>query len=155
MRKGHSYGNPSKYSDEWYTPPEIPASLGCFDIDPCAGPSSHAKVNITQDGLSTEWSGRVWLNPPYSNSLKWLQKLADHGNGIALVPARPETKWFQEITNKCDGVFLIRRRIKFGRPDGKPAGNSPVGSVLFAFGESNAKKILSSGIEGIFLQQIK
>ena len=78
------------YSDEFYTPPEIPAALGTFDVDH-AGPSEHARRNICRpkDGLLAIWRGRVWLNPPYSRLEDWLTRFVDHGNGIALVNAAP------------------------------------------------------------------
>ena len=85
------------YSDEWYTPPEIPLALGPFDLDPCAGPSHHARRNIRapHDGLKAKWKGRVWLNPPYSTIHEWLPRLAEHGNGICLVNARPKLSGFR------------------------------------------------------------
>jgi hypothetical protein len=82
--------------DEWLTPPEIIHSLGEFDLDPCSPidrPWDTAKnhYNILDDGLSKEWNGRVWLNPPYGKEAsKWLEKLSIHNNGIALIFARTE-----------------------------------------------------------------
>ena len=62
-------GPSTHYSDEWYTPPTVPQSLGVFDLDPAAAPMLHAreKWGPGVDGLAREWQGRVWLNPPYSN----------------------------------------------------------------------------------------
>lgn len=59
-------------TDEWLTPPYIIESLGEFDLDPCSPvnrPWDTAKhhYNINDDGLSKDWFGRVWLNPPYGN----------------------------------------------------------------------------------------
>ena len=64
----------SSYSDEWYTPKFIIDSLGKFDLDPCAPINplwQTAKImyNKTDDGLTKDWIGRVWLNPPYSRPL--------------------------------------------------------------------------------------
>ena len=83
--------------DEWLTPPGIIKSLGEFDLDPCSPeeykrPWSTAKNHMTlsDDGLSKEWFGRVWCNPPYGReTFKWLNKLYHHGNGLALIFARP------------------------------------------------------------------
>ena len=84
-------------TDEWYTPKWIIDALGSFDLDPCA-PSEQfytADKCYTKemDGLYQEWEGRVWLNPPYKNPLigKFMKRLAEHGNGIALVFNRMDT----------------------------------------------------------------
>ena len=129
-------GKPIHYSDEWFTPAHIPASLGEFDLDPCAGPSNHARRNIRlpECGLSIPWEGRVWLNPPYSNVHEWLARLIEHGQGTALVNARPETLWFQKAVSTAKAVFWPRGRINFIRPDGKPT-HPPVGSCLIAYGD--------------------
>ena len=85
-------------TDEWLTPPEILAALGPFDLDPCtpdAMPWQTAAARYTKrdDGLAQPWRGRVWLNPPFGReAVRWLRKLAAHGDGVALVPARTETR---------------------------------------------------------------
>lgn len=83
--------------DEWLTPPEIVHALGDFDLDPCAPvrrPWSTATHHYTvlDNGLTKPWFSRVWMNPPYGRETGiWLNKLAVHGDGIALVFARTET----------------------------------------------------------------
>jgi hypothetical protein len=85
---------------EWLTPPDLVKKLGEFDLDPCApvnAPFYHAAnyYTIEQDGLSKQWLGRVYCNPPYGRGMDlWLEKLKYHGNGIALIFARTETKCF-------------------------------------------------------------
>ena len=61
-------------TDEWYTPKEIIDALGKFDLDPCAPvkplwQTAETMYNKKHDGLTKEWAGRVWLNPPYSRPL--------------------------------------------------------------------------------------
>ena len=87
-----SFEKAKNSSDEWYTPPSIFESLGPFDLDPCAPVKplwKIAKVNYSKldDGLSHEWHGRVWLNPPYSHPLieRFVKKMAQHGNGLSLI----------------------------------------------------------------------
>ena len=83
-------------SDEWYTPAWIFEALDVhFDLDPCCGVGAPAERWCTDgeyaDGLGTIWDGSVWLNPPFGgrNGIKpWLAMLAEHGDGIALVPNR-------------------------------------------------------------------
>lgn len=88
-------------SDVWLTPPAILAALGPFDLDPCAAPeprpwpTADRHISLPENGLLTPWSGRVWLNPPYSREARqWIARLAEHGTGTALVFARTEAAWF-------------------------------------------------------------
>lgn len=144
------------YSDDWFTPPKIPRSLGVFDLDPCAGPMKHAKRNIQlpECGLKTEWHGRVWLNPPYSNVHDWLDKMVAHADGVALVNARPETLWFQRALMNAVAVLWVRRRIDFLRPDGV-ATHPPVGSVLIGYGEHNAVALEHCSVEGVAMRIVQ
>lgn len=44
----------------------------------------------------------------------WLLKLAYHGNGIALIPARTETEMFYEsVWAKADGICFVQSRPHF------------------------------------------
>lgn len=85
---------------EWLTPPVLVNKLGKFELDPCSpvdAPFFHTENNFTilDDGLKREWFGRVYLNPPYGRGMElWIEKLKIHGNGIALIFARTETRLF-------------------------------------------------------------
>ena len=142
----HPYKNhPIAKTVEWLTPLEIINSLGPFDLDPCSPivrPWDTAKVHYDSlvDGLSTPWAGRVWLNPPYGNETgKWLARLAEHGDGIALVFARTETKmFFESVWGRADAVLFLRGRPHFHFPDGSRAkGNSGGPLCLIAYGYKN------------------
>ena len=105
---------------EWLTPPELVKRLGIFDLDPCSPinpPFVHANNNFTtlDDGLKKDWLGRVYLNPPYGRGMeRWLEKLKYHGNGIALIFARTETKcFFEHIWNDADAILFVKGRIRF------------------------------------------
>lgn len=150
----------NRSTDEWYTPIEILESLGDFDLDPCAPvnplwPTARVMYNKNDDGLSKEWFGRVWLNPPYSRPLieQFIKRLSEHGNGIALLYNRCDSKMFQDIIfPKATAMKFLRERIRFYRPDGTQ-GNSPGrGSILIAFGERNANVIRDCLIKGKFVR---
>lgn len=149
-------------NDEWLTPPEIVASLGTFDLDPCSPvirPWDTARHHLTvhDDGLSAEWNGRVWLNPPFGReAVKWLRKLVQHGNGIALIPARTETAMFYEcVWGAADAVLFVKGRPHFHYVDGRRApANSGAPICLIAYGIANVSALQRSGL-GIVLPVLR
>jgi len=156
MNRGiHSKPN-NGHTNEWMTPPEVLSGLGHFDLDPCAHPeqpwrTAKEMISPPQDGLALDWVGRVWLNPPYGASLKtWLARLADHGNGIALVPGRTEVEsWFWPyIWERADSILFFRGRLYFRKPSGEKCGNAGHGSVLAAYGRENTKTLQECGLRG-------
>jgi hypothetical protein len=148
--------NPIAKSEVWLTPPEILRALGGFDMDPCAAeeqPTWAAPRYYTQrvDGLSQPWHGRIWMNPPYGKKAAWwLRRLADHGNGIALIFARTETSmFFESVWPEAYALLFLRGRLNFHFPNGTRApANSGAPSVLVAYGEKNAIALERSGIDG-------
>jgi len=138
------------YDDEWYTDPRIVIALGRFDLDPCAGPlATLADQNIRppQNGLSATWNGRVWLNPPFSAKAAWLGKLAEHGDGIAMVPARLDASWMHQAMDGADAMHIFKGRPKYIR-NGQLAGSPSFGSVLLAYGPRNVAALIDSGLPG-------
>ncbi len=134
----------TKNNDEWLTPLEIIENLGEFDLDPCSPidrPWDTAKKHYTieDDGFKQPWEGRVWCNPPYGKeTFKWIDKLATHGNGTALIFARTETIGFHEhIWQRADAIFFFRGRIKFHYVDGTQGGPANAPSCLVAYGQDN------------------
>ena len=131
-------------NDEWLTPPALLALLGDFDLDPCAPverPWATAAEHFTRfdDGLNRRWRGRVWLNPPYGTAEQWLQRLADHGNGIALIFARTETAmFFRCVWERAEALLFLRGRLHFHFVNGQRAkANAGAPSVLVAYGARN------------------
>lgn len=143
-------------TDDWLTPPEIIKALGSFDLDPCCPPvmpwpTAAQRYTVSDDGLANEWAGRVWLNPPYGPATgKWMKRLADHGDGVALIFARTETEmFFREVWKRADAILFIEGRLHFHYPDGKRAAfNSGAPSVLVAYGGRNVESLKRSGIGG-------
>lgn len=143
---------------DWLTPPEIVMALGPFDVDPCASQfqpwrTAATQYTIADDGLARQWTGRVWCNPPYGpHAERFLRRCAEHGNAIALVFARTETKAFQQwCWRRADAMLFIAGRIKFRVPGGGAAGPAGAPSVLVAYGKRNANLLESSGIDGYFV----
>ncbi len=139
-------------NDEWLTPPEWIQALGPFELDPCAPivrPWNTARIHFTveDNGLAREWLGRVWCNPPFGREAsKWLKRMADHNNGIALIPARTETAMFYEsVWSRADSVCFVRGRPHFHYVDGRRAPfNSGAPICLVAYGRANTIALLDS-----------
>lgn len=146
-----------KPSDEWYTPLELVRSLGHFDLDPCAAPghiTADHQFYKNDDGLHQTWTGRVWLNPPYSQPLlkQFLLKMVEHANGIVLLFNRCDNTMFHDIIFPfATAMKFLRKRIHFIRPDGSYAGTPTCGSVLIAFGFNNAICLKNNNLEGKFI----
>ncbi|POY04852.1 hypothetical protein C3469_04360 [Mycobacterium kansasii] len=120
---------------EWFTPlPYIKAAanvLGGIDLDPASSLSANEIVGASRyytaedNGLTQPWSGRVWLNPPYSQPLvaRFCEKLAsEYASGAvtaacALLNNATETRWFQELARSAAGICFPLGRIKFWHPD--------------------------------------
>jgi hypothetical protein len=134
-------------TDVWLTPLNIIHALGEFDLDPC-GEIYHktAKTIYTENGLKQKWFGRVWLNPPYSNVFRWLLKMLFHNHGIALVFARMDTEWCQQILPHCSSIFFPKGRIKFLTPELKTKGTAGAASMFLSFGEIPDWNKLGAGL---------
>jgi hypothetical protein len=146
-------------SNVWLTPQKILTALGPFDLDPCAAPTPRPwptaahHICPPDDGLSAEWHGRVWLNPPYRQVDAWMAKLADHGHGTALVFARTETQWFIEtVWSRATAVLFLHSRLHFCLPDGTRApGNAGAPSCLVAYGAADAAALATPDLTGTWL----
>lgn len=149
-------------NDEWLTPPEIIGPLGRFDLDPCSPinrpwPTATKHLTILDDGLSKPWHGRVWLNPPFGReAIKWMRRIAQHNDGVALIPARTETAMFYEtVWGKADSILFLKGRPHFHFVTGKRAAfNSGAPICLIAYGEQNTKALINSGL-GAVTRQLK
>ena len=152
-----SHENPTPKSMNWFTPPEIISALGTFDLDPCnpdGGSPFHTAENYftkSEDSLTKDWEGRVWLNPPYGREIpSFLEKLKKHGNGIALIFARTETRFFfDHVWNDAHAILFIKGRLHFYDIHGKRAkANAGAPSCLIAYGHLNAVSLLHANKEG-------
>lgn len=150
---------PVAKTTEWETPPELFDALdkefGPFTCDPacrfgqytsmkvlgraggyiCVPPedAADAAPNRWIDGLSKEWHGVVFLNPPYGRGVeRWIEKaVREVVNGrahrvVALVKATTDVRWWQKHAIKeaaydrmltPDYTSIVRflpGRLKFG-----------------------------------------
>jgi ParB family chromosome partitioning protein len=153
----------SSQSVEWYTPPRyveaVRRALGSIDLDPasCAFANQTVKAkryfDLESDGLVHDWSGKVFLNPPYgktpdgrSRQQIWSEKLLQqYGDGITtkailLVNAATGDRWFQDVWQSLSrgSPVCFTRRIKFHSPGGQP--RQPThGNVFMYFGQNSRR----------------
>lgn len=149
MKSDPYYG--SSVSVEWYTPryliDGVLAVLGAIDCDPCSNPPPYnvpATVHYTRDddGLSKEFKGRVFMNPPFGKSSgassieTWLRKLAAERHtghvtaAISLQPSRTEARWFRYVW-QADAVCFLYGRVDF---IGSKASGNTTGTTLAYYG---------------------
>lgn len=140
--------------DEWYTPRKYIeaafAVMGGIDLDPASNEIAAGWIPAAQyltredNGLSREWFGRVWLNPPYSQPLisEFLSKLADSfragvvTEAIALTHNNTDSRWWQATAAEATAICFTRGRISFEKVDG--AKKSPTqGQTFFYFGNNS------------------
>lgn len=115
---------------DWFTPKEyIEAArrvMGSIDLDPATCTEANQVVRATKiytpetDGLSHDWTGNVWLNPPYSTPhislfLTKLLEAFDAGRvkqAVALTNNSTDTNWFHILAERFP-FCLTRGRISF------------------------------------------
>lgn len=142
--------------DSRFTPSDfmesIYAAFGEIDIDPCANELSpvvaHRRILPSEggDGLNDEWSGRfAFVNPPYSEQLKWLRRAYDQWNAgtvdtvVCLVPVRTDSPWFHGVLSAEADIFFLQGRVRFLDPRGK-AQHTPFSLMLVALGSSDDQR---------------
>lgn len=140
----------SSHSCEWYTPSAyIEAArklMGSIDLDPASCTDANETVRAgtiytaSEDGLSREWRGNVWCNPPYGpgGQSAWAAKvIEEHDAGridkaVLLVNATTEAVWFSDLWRFP--ICFVLGRIKFVSPGGS-AGRQPThGSAIVGIG---------------------
>ena len=115
-------------NDDWYTPKWIFDTLGLtFDLDVASPPTPVPWIparhfyTAADDGLSQEWQGLIWMNPPFSKMTPWADRFREHGNGIALLPLT-HNRWTQNIWTSEAAIHLLPSTLKFVKADGREMG---------------------------------
>jgi phage N-6-adenine-methyltransferase len=134
---------------DWYTPEKyidaVRKVMGGIDLDPatskCAQDIIKASTHYTEadDGLSKDWAGRVYLNPPFKmpEVKEFVFKLCDSieskavSQAIMLTNNNTDTKWFHRATRLCQGVCFTSGRISFYNAAGDQS--SPTNGQSFCY----------------------
>jgi ParB family chromosome partitioning protein len=141
--------------NEWFTPPRYiemaRTVMGGIDLDPASHVLAQKTVQSTtfftaqDNGLSQDWFGRIWLNPPYSKAtmepfiMKLLKELENGrvSQAILLTHNYTDTGWFHAAAQACAEFCLPRGRIAFQAPSGDEATSPVHGQVFFYFGQDS------------------
>ena len=149
-------------SDEWYTPKYFFDDFDfIFDLDPCAPDNKFSNVPClnmytkNDDGLSKEWFGSVWMNPPFggrNGHFPWLEKFIKHGNGIGLMTSLTSSNGFQKFIPQMDRILFPSTKTKFINQLGETPNTGQFnGIVLFSIGEK-CNQVLDKSKLGIILR---
>ncbi len=76
-----------------------------------------------KDMLGSSWKDRTYVNPPYSNPLKWVEKAIEENKKgktiVMLLRVDTSTKWFAKLVEAKAEILWFNGRLKF--INGKPA----------------------------------
>ena len=144
-------------NDEWYTPPfiieKVYEVLGFINLDPASNKIAQEWIKADlfytkeDDGLTKDWKGKIWCNPPYSASLikKFTNKFLEeymNGNmveGIMLTNSSTDSQWNLPLSKGLQAY--TNGRISFLQPDLTEKGKGSRGSLFTYFGP-NPKKFI-------------
>ena len=152
--------------EEWYTPSGIVElarkAMGSIDLDPASCEVAQKTVKAGRfhskddSGLDHDWSGNVYINPPYTTGLvdKFIHKaIASYKAGsvsqvVILLNAIIDTKYGQDLQKASSAVCFPAGRVKFVSPNRK-ANSATQGQMICYLGsdvDSFAKQFSSLGV---------
>lgn len=143
----------SQKTVEWYTPPRIIVDArevlgGTIDCDPASHPIPQTWIRARtyyteeQNGLIQPWNGTVFLNPPFSATRVWVDKLKQELQSgrttaaVLLTNSAPGYVWWEETVDAAISVCLIRHRLRFINESGLAQGQAKKGQSIFYFGRN-------------------
>lgn len=133
-------------SQNWRTPPDLFARLdalhGPFTLDAAADDTNHLCDDWCRDGLTEDWRGIVWLNPPFANVLEWVEKAireveaGNCGRVVMLCYSKTDTRWFHRAQDWGAKIEFLKGRVVYLPPPELHVpnpGKVPQGSLTMVF----------------------
>ena len=140
---------------EWWTPFHIVQAVKMFfadslavwdpaiPLDPATHPSNPtgAKEFYCSEGELKPWRHGTFVNPPYGKEIKtFAGKIAEEAEkGYLIVALLPASRWEQEywqrdvFNDRLTALCLVRKRLRFRKPDGTEAKSNPHASVMYFY----------------------
>ena len=84
----------------------------------------------------------------FKETPKWLEKMAEHNNGIALIFARTDTRMFHDYVFNAAAILFIKGRLSFYNVNGIKGGTAGAPSCLVAYGDRAVSRLKNCGING-------
>ena len=153
-------------SDEWWTPAGVVQIahdvMGGIDLDPmsCAEANNIVRaarwVGVEEDGYTVPWTGRVWLNPPYSRGnmdrvmAKLLRGFPEETMLLANIDT--STRWAQTALAVFDLVLFFDTRIAFVPGAHQATSTAKRPQALFYRGPNRVAFAFAGAAHGIVLQ---
>jgi len=116
----------SSQASEWSTPRGFFDELDTefhFTLDACATEdnalvSKYFDSRLLWSALTFDWTGVVWMNPPYGPRMaEWMEKAYRSSlcgaTVVCLVPSRTDTRWWHDYAMKATEIRFIKGRLKF------------------------------------------
>ncbi|GAM77090.1 modification methylase Bsp6I [Vibrio ishigakensis] len=141
-------------NNEWHTPHQYIDSarkvMGSIDTDPASNDIAQEYIQadtyytIDNSSLDKEWSGNVWMNPPYGRTIKdFCNKLVDEfesgrvKQAIVLTNNGTDTQWFDALSGISSAICHHKKRIAFLRPTGERVNNNTKGQIFMYIGDNS------------------
>ena len=124
-------------NQEWETPDDLFAKINDefhFTRDVCATAENTKCASYwtaENSCLDKTWDGVNWMNPPYRDMRKFIEKAYNeraHALTVCLIPARTNNKWWHEYCMRGEIYFICGRPKFSAAPHGLP---QPLALVVF------------------------
>lgn len=124
---GFATGKRQNREQTVFTPWEIlhiaQETMGAIMLDPCAAREHNTTAHDNyyhpeQDGLELPWVNGTYVNPPFGDLKRWLEKsVHEYQRGVReqllLVPVRARSRWWCDYMIDMPTAIAWLKRIKF------------------------------------------